>query len=92
MNTDDLKVIISDDILQTMDQRGIKENEVKDVIGYSLNGEIYLHTSDKGQVLAKKKLGNFTVYVEYTVGDDTYKVANVYSHRVSLLEDQEKEE
>lgn len=92
MNTDDLKVIISDEILQTMDERGIKENEVKDVISYSLNGEAYLHTSDKAQFLAKKRLGNFTVYVEYTMEDDTYKVVNAYSHRVSLLEDQEKEE
>ena len=92
MNTDDLKVIISGEILQTMDERGIKENEVKDVISYSLNGDVYLCTSDNMQFLAKKRLGNFTAYVVFTVEDDTYKVANVYSHRVSLLEDQEKEE
>lgn len=92
MNTDDLKVIISDEILQTMDERGIKENEVKDVISYSLNGDVYLCKSDKVQFLAKKRLSNFTVYVKYAIEDDTYKVVNVYSHRVSLLEDQEKEE
>lgn len=92
MNSDNLKVIISDEIEEVMRERGIQENEIKEVISDALDEAVHLHTNDGTRFLAKKRLGNFTVYVEYTMEGDTYKVVNVYSHRVSLLEDQEKEE
>lgn len=88
LNSDDLQVIISDEIANIMAQRGIKENELKDVINYTLKDGTYLHTSDNKQFLAKKRLGNFTLYVEYVIEDGAYKVVNAYSHRISLIEDQ----
>lgn len=91
MGLEDLKVIISDEISRKMSERGIKENEIKEVISYTLNGGIHLNTSDKSQFLAKKRLDNFTVYVEYVIENDAYKVVNAYSHRVGLTENQKEE-
>lgn len=88
MNSEDLQVIISDEIKDMMVQRGIKESEIRDVIRCGLNGGIYLYTSNNEKFLAKKRLDNFTAYVEYVMEYDAYKVINVYSHRVSLTEDQ----
>lgn len=88
MNSEELQVIISNEIKDMMVQRGIKESEIRDVINSGLNGGIYLYTSNNEKYLAKKRLDNFTAYVEYVIENDVYKVVNVYSHRVSLSEDQ----
>lgn len=88
MNSQDLQLIINDEIADIIVQRGIKENEIKDVIYYALNGGTYLHTSNSERFLAKKRIDKFTAYVEYAPDNNVYKVVNVYSHRVSLTEDQ----
>lgn len=88
MNSEDLQIILSDEIKDILEQRGVRESEIRDVISSGLNGGIHLYTSNKDKYLAKKRIDKFTVYVEYTMEDDTFKVGNVYSHRVSLSEEQ----
>lgn len=54
MNSDNLKVIISDEIEEVMRERGIQENEIKEVISDALDGAVHLHTNDGTRFLAKK--------------------------------------
>lgn len=88
LESNNVKVILEDQIADIMEQRGIKENDIQDVINYAMNGGFYMHSVNGEQILAKKRLGNFTLYVEYTLENDACKVLNIYSHRVSLTEDQ----
>ena len=87
LETNNVKVILEDQITDIMEQRGIKANEIQDVINYAMNGGVYMHSVNGEQILGKKRLGNFTLYVEYMLENDACKVLNIYSHRVSLIED-----
>lgn len=85
------KIILSESIKTTMEERGIFENDVYSVIDFAANGGTFLYSNDDNTRLAKKRIGNFTVYAEYSCDGENYSVTNVYSHRVSLTEDMEGE-
>lgn len=80
---------INDEAKALMEERGIQEADVKEVLEYA-ETEQKLYDEDNGHFLGKKRLGEFTVYAEYTK-DDSGKiiVENAYSHRVKLMEDGE---
>lgn len=80
---------IIDEVRALMDERGIQEADVKEAVEYAETKQ-RLYDEDNGRNLGKKRLGEFTVYAEYTK-DGTGKVIveNAYSHRVKLTEDGE---
>lgn len=76
-----------DNVAEIMEERGINEDDIRAVIAAAEeSGEKLV---DGARSLAKKRLDNVTVYVEYTSEDDGFDVADVYSHRVALKEDEE---
>jgi hypothetical protein len=88
MDIADSALIISGETQAKMDERGIKKSDIKEVLAWAENG-IKLYIKGENRFLAKKRMGNFTAYVEYDKVDDGYRIQDVYSHRVSLSEDQE---
>jgi hypothetical protein len=80
---------ISNEAKGLMEERGIQEADVKEVVEYAETTQ-KLYEEGGSRCLGKKRLGEFTVYAEYT-RDDSGKITveNAYSHRVKLTEDGE---
>lgn len=83
MNENQVKL---DDVADIMDERGITAEDICTVIAWAEDSGIKLVDGDRN--LAKKRLDNVTVYVEYTVDGAGYVVSDTYSHRVTLREDE----
>lgn len=81
-----MSIVIDPALNETMEERGILEADVVQVVEAALGGEPHLKDGG-GQFLAKKKLDKFTVYAQFTLQGDDAEVNNVYSHRVILGED-----
>jgi len=84
----DPDLIIDSEMEEKMKERGIQRSDIKEVLVHAEKVE-RLYIEGENRYLGKKRLGNFTVYAEYEKGNDGYKIRDVYSHRVSLSEDQE---
>ena len=84
-------ISLSDSVITNMEDRGITEEDIHSVIDFAVNGSTIMYSNDDNCKVAKKRIGNFTVYVEYSLDGDKYTVTNVYSHRIKLTEDMEGE-
>lgn len=81
-----MNIILTEDVLASLEELGITEADVKEVVEYA-ESEQKLY-SDDGHNLGKKRLDALMVYAEYTMDGDTATVVNVYKHRVALQEEQ----
>ncbi len=81
-----MALIISDDIKALMEERGLRDEDIKEVIDYAEAGDKLVDEED-GKCLGKKRLENFTVYAEYRMNGEDCEITNVYSHRIELTED-----
>ncbi len=86
MGSQGFNFTIDDAARTTMQDRGIREEDIAEVLDYAAESSLYLRAADGKTNLAKKRIGNFTLYVEYSP-DDANRVTDVYSHRISLNED-----
>jgi hypothetical protein len=78
---------ISENAAVSMRDRGIQEEDIRQVLDYAGESGVFLRAGDGNAMLAKKRLGNFTVYVKYQ-GENPYEILDTYSHRVMLTEDE----
>lgn len=83
-----LNLIINSEIQSVMEERGIREEDLRQA-AESLDQEPYLHNAEKTRFLAKKRIGNFTVNMEFTRSGDNIELCNVYSYVVRLAGEQE---
>lgn len=88
MDIADSAIVMNSDVEAIVNERGILKSDIKEVLEYAENGE-KLYIDNENHFLGKKRMKNFTAYVEYFVKDDKYEILDVYSHRVSLTEDAE---
>ena len=77
---------MSDEVAGVMEERGVREEDVREVLEYAETTGKKLYVEGEQHFLARKRMGNFSAYVEYILGDDV-EVLNVYSHMVTLAED-----
>ena len=83
-----LNLIINSEIQSVMEERGIQEEDLRQV-AESLDQETYLHNAEETRFLVKKRIGNFTVNMEFTRSGNDIEVCNVYSYVVRLTGEQE---
>lgn len=77
---------ISAELAELLEERGLKEADVQEVIEYAESTGKKLYIEGEEHFLARKRMGSFSAYVEYTVGD-VIEVVDAYSHMVTLAED-----
>lgn len=77
-------LIISQEVTEIMENRGIKESDVREVIEYGETTSRKL-VSDDGVFLAKKRVNNFTPNVEYAIQDGGIEIRNLYSYIISFV-------
>lgn len=75
-------------IASLMEERGVRQEDVQAVIACAEQEGAKMYREEGKRCLGKKRLENFTAYVEYGIEEDGYRLFNVYGHRVSLSEDQ----
>ncbi len=80
-----IEIIKNDEVAELLDKRGIRDDDIREVISYGENTGYKLYCSER--YLAKKRLGEFTVYVEYKPAGDGYEIFTAYAHRVQLKSD-----
>jgi hypothetical protein len=78
----------SDQVKETIAKRGLKVDDVMDVIKTAEGGNKKIVDKNTGKIIAKKVINNVTVYADYNVEKGILKshanVGSAYSHRMSL--------
>lgn len=77
-------ITMSDEIRKTMDNRGIREEDIREVLEYAETTGRKLYIEGEEHYLAKKRLNNFTPNVEYILRDGEVEIVNLYSYIISF--------
>jgi hypothetical protein len=79
-----MEYVFSDAVKETLGSRGLKEDDIKAVIDYaeSSNDKI----TDGEKFLAKKEIGDLTVYAVYKIDGGKAIVESGYSHKMKILD------
>ena len=77
---------LSDEIKEIMENRGIREEDIRDVIEYGETTGKKLYIEGEEHFLAKKKMEKFTPNVEYIVKDDGIEIVDLYSYIISFTD------
>jgi len=78
---------ISSDCASLMEERGILDDDVKQVIYKAEATGEKLYQPDGDHFLSKMVTENATFYVEYSIADQAYTVHTAYSHRSQIMEE-----
>ncbi len=77
-----MEYIIADEVLATIEKRGLKVDDIKAVIEGAGDDRIY-----NGSVfIAKKEIGDTTVYARYSKSGDKVTVEAGYCHKMKILD------
>jgi len=80
---------MSSEVQAAMEERGVREEDVREVLEYAESTGKKLYAEGENRFLARKRIGNYSAYVEYILGDGSVEIADVYSHMVKLGADAE---
>jgi len=87
MSWEEIKLQVGDEVKKLLEERHISEEEVKKVIDIAeTNGE-KLYQQEASRYLARSRLGEVTIYVEYSTDEHGYIVHTAYSHRSKIGEE-----
>ena len=86
MTWEELKLELSAEVKQLLEDRHIAEDEIKLVINNAETKGEKLYQPDENRYLAKLRIGQATFYVEYSIGEDQYVVSSAYAHKAEIKE------
>ncbi len=84
--TCNIKVTISDELVGKMDHLLILEEDVCRTIAYCESTGNRMLDPEKGCFIGHLQIGIITYWVEYTREEFGYRLINVYSHRMEIIE------
>lgn len=79
-----IPIKLNDVIRKTMDDRGIREEDIREVLEYAETTGRKLYIEGEEHFLAKKRLNNFTPNVEYILSNGEVEIVNLYSYIISF--------
>lgn len=82
-----IKLIISAEVQQRLEDRLILVEDIQRVIEYAERTGHKLHQPKTGHLLAHHRPTSVTYWVEYSPQEDAFVVHNAYSHRMEIAED-----
>ena len=83
----EFELIISDEIAELMEERGIREEDVREVVEFAESSGKKLYIEGEEHFLARKRIGKFSAYAEYSVKGNAVEVLDVYSHMIIFPDD-----
>jgi glutamate synthase (NADPH/NADH) small chain len=84
MSWEEIKLQVGDEVKKLLEERHISEEEVKKVIDFAETKGEKLYQQEANRYLAKSRLGEVTIYVEYSTDENGYIVHTAYSHRSKI--------
>lgn len=84
MSWEEIKLQVGDEVKKLLEERHISEDEVKRVIDFAETEGEKLYQPEANRYLAKNRLGEVTIYVEYSTDENGYIVHTAYSHRSKI--------
>lgn len=84
MSWEELKLQVGDEVKQLLEERHISEDEVKKVIDFAETESEKLYQPEANRYLARSRLNEVTVYVEYSIDEKGYIIHTAYSHRSKI--------
>jgi DNA primase len=81
MSWEELKLQVGDEVKKRLEERHISEDEIKQVIDFAETKGEKLYQPEANRYLAKNRLGEVTIYVEYSTDEKGYTIHTAYSHR-----------
>jgi len=84
MSGEEIKLQVGDEVKKLLEERHISEEEVKKVIDFAETKGEKLYQQEENRYLAKSRLGEVTIYVEYSTDENGYIVRTAYSHRSKI--------
>jgi hypothetical protein len=88
-NNFSVKLILSDELRSVMERRGVCEEDLRQVISSAESTSNKLMEADTGRLIAHRRIGNITCWVQYVPEGDAYRVLNTYQHRMVIEEERE---
>lgn len=82
-----LRLKISDEVKQRMEERLILVEDLQQVIDYSERTGFRLFNRNTGHFVAHYKPASVTYWAEYSISGDEFIIYNAYSHRMEIAED-----
>ena len=79
-------LIIEPAVGETLEQRGIREEDIRQVLAVAQAGKRFLRQPATGRHLASFTPAAVTYWVEYGREGEGYRVFGAYSHRMRVLE------
>ena len=79
-----MEYVFSDAVKEVLAKRGLKEDDVKAVIDYAESSKDKI--TDGKRFIAKKVIGDLTVYADYGVDGGKAVVNAGYAHRMKILD------
>lgn len=73
------------DVRSLLEARGIREEDIRQVLSFAESGRQFLIHEVTGHQLAHFTPTNVTFWVEYLPQDDGYRIYNAYSHRMKII-------
>lgn len=86
MTWEEIKLQVSSEVKQLLEERHILEDEVRQVIHHAETGGDKLYLPDENRYLAKLRIGKATFYVEYAIEQGSYIVGSAYAHKAEIKE------
>lgn len=77
---------LNDEIKEIMEKRGIREEDIREVLEYAETTGKKLYIEGEEHYLAKKRLNNFTPNVEYIISGGEVEIVNLYSYIISFAD------
>ena len=75
---------IADESRQRMQQQGVQESYVRQVIAFAESTSTKLVNTSTNRLIAHLRIGNITCWVEYAPEGDGYRVYRAYTHRMDI--------
>lgn len=79
-----LKLVIDEEVRKAMEERGIHEEELKDVIGTAEETGVKLRNETGTLFLAKRKIGEIYFYAVYEAAGKGFNVLDAYLHATDV--------
>lgn len=85
MSWEDIDIVMSDSVKQTIEERHISPDELRMVINdVEKEGGIKLYLPDTNRYLGKKTIGSATYYADYSIEGDKYSINSAYVHKAEI--------
>ena len=84
MSWEEIKLQVEDEVKKLLEDRHISEEEAKQVIDFAETEGTKLYQPEANRYLARKRLGEVVIYVEYSTDENGYIVHTAYSQRSKI--------